>query len=375
MRKPRSQAKKNAKPGKLSYTLPSRYYTDAAVFEEEKGKIFYRTWQYLAHVNQAKNPGDYITRRIIDQEVLVVRDSDGRLRAFFNACQHRGHRLLTGEGTCKNIVCPYHAWVYRLDGSLKAARHTERVSGFDLSAIHLQEVALEEFCGFIFVNLKGAKPSLRSLTGDLEAEVRDYIPYLGSLQFVDETRVEQDCNWKVTIENYNECYHCAVVHKAFVTQVVTLDAYRVVPDGITLRHYSDGHKKEVAMYRYDPNHGGKGAKYATWFIWPNVAISCFPGGIVSMRHFRPQEQRRTEYAYQWFRDPGTPEEDVRDLMKKHAETNGAEDLAIVNSVQFGLESLGYDRGPLVVASAFPNKDEAGVAHIKSLYTKALGIRA
>jgi phenylpropionate dioxygenase-like ring-hydroxylating dioxygenase large terminal subunit len=358
---------------KLLQSVPSRYYTDPALFQQDKEKIFYRTWQYMAHVSEVVQPGDFITRRIIDQEFVITRDNDGKLHCFYNVCQHRGHTLTKGDGNCKLIVCPYHAWSYRLDGSLNIARNAENVPGFDKSAIHLNEVQLEEFCGFIFVNMKDDAPSLKGMTGDLEQEILEYVPYIRDLRMVGETLLNHSCNWKVTTENFNECYHCAVVHKTYISKMVALDKYRVIPNGITLRHYSVGHPKEVAAYKYDPLHGGKGDQFATWYIWPNVAISCFPGGIVSVRHFRPLEVRKTVYAYQWFRDAATPEQDVKDLMQRHHDTNGMEDLAIVNGVQEGLESNGYDIGPLLVDRERSEKSEHGVAHVQALYREAIGL--
>jgi phenylpropionate dioxygenase-like ring-hydroxylating dioxygenase large terminal subunit len=358
---------------KLIHSIPSQYYTDPVLFQQDKEKIFYRTWQYMGHVSELPNSGNYITRRIIDQEFVIVRDSDSKLHCFYNVCQHRGHKLKRGDGSCKLIVCPYHAWSYQLDGSLNIARNAENVPGFDKSAIRLKEIQLEEFCGLIFVNMRGDAISLKSLTGDLEQEIMDYVPYICELNMVGETILNHSCNWKVTTENFNECYHCPIVHKTYVSKMVAIDKYRIVPNGMTLRHYTVGHPKEVAAYKYNPSHGGRGDKFATWYIWPNVALSCFPGGIVSVRHFRPIEVRKTVYAYQWFRDADTPEQDVKDLMKRHHDTNGMEDLAIVDSVQEGLESMGFDVGPLLVDRDRTEKSEHGVAHVQALYRKAIGL--
>ena len=111
----------------LRYGLPSRYYLEPEVFAAEKERIFYRTWQFACHVESVRRPGDYATCALADQDLIVIRGRDGRLRAFYNVCQHRAHQLAKGRGNMKRIVCPYHAWSYELDGRLAYARNSESV--------------------------------------------------------------------------------------------------------------------------------------------------------------------------------------------------------------------------------------------------------
>ena len=108
-----------------SFSLPGWAYTDPDVLELEKREIFFKTWQYAGWVGDLKEAGDYITAELIDQSVIIVRGQDGALQGFHNVCQHRGHQLLTGCGKVAAITCPYHAWVYRLDGALRNARGAE----------------------------------------------------------------------------------------------------------------------------------------------------------------------------------------------------------------------------------------------------------
>ena len=110
-----------------SAALPGALYSDPAVFAEEKRRLFYKSWQIVAHESELPNPGDYVCATVVDQSLFVLRGGDGVVRAFFNVCQHRAHELLKGKGTVKSvIVCPYHAWSYELDGSLRGARATRR---------------------------------------------------------------------------------------------------------------------------------------------------------------------------------------------------------------------------------------------------------
>ncbi|MCY4313928.1 MAG: Rieske (2Fe-2S) protein, partial [Gammaproteobacteria bacterium] len=140
------------KPGE-SYTMPARFYTDPAVYELEMEKIFFCSWIYVGHVSQLRAPGDYLTAKINDQDLLVIRSHSGELRAFYNVCAHRGHELLYGQGSINLIVCPYHAWSYDFDGNLKMARNSENVDGFNKSDFSLKSVRVEEFCSMVFINL------------------------------------------------------------------------------------------------------------------------------------------------------------------------------------------------------------------------------
>ena len=148
-----------------SYNLPARYYTDPEIFEREKEAIFFKTWQFVGHVEDLPEPGCYITTKIFDQNVVIIRGKDGHLRAFYNVCSHRAHELLEGSGKEAKISCPYHGWTYELDGGLFSARGSEKVKGFEPSEFCLKTVRLEVFLNLIFVNLDPDAPSLERPSG------------------------------------------------------------------------------------------------------------------------------------------------------------------------------------------------------------------
>ena len=141
-----------ADPAK-SFTMPARFYTDNTVYEAEKEAIFYRNWWYAGHISQLAEPGQYLTATIHEQNIFIIRDKDNELHAHYNVCQHRGHELLSGQGQTKHIICPYHAWSYNYDGSLKAARNSQNVAGFNKCDFALKSVRVEVLCGMVFVNL------------------------------------------------------------------------------------------------------------------------------------------------------------------------------------------------------------------------------
>ncbi|MEN8710523.1 MAG: Rieske (2Fe-2S) protein, partial [Paracoccaceae bacterium] len=134
-------------------SLDARYYTDPKVFELEKAGLLARTWQFACHASQLENPGDYVAFELCDESLFSIKGRDGTIRTFYNVCQHRAHQLVSGEGSTRVVVCPYHAWTYELTGKLRAAPNSKSVPGFDASQVCLTEIRTEVFLGFVFVNL------------------------------------------------------------------------------------------------------------------------------------------------------------------------------------------------------------------------------
>ncbi|MEM7226184.1 MAG: aromatic ring-hydroxylating dioxygenase subunit alpha [Pseudomonadota bacterium] len=345
-------------------TMSSRYYQDPEVFEREKEKIFYRTWQFVAHVSALPDPGSFLTAQIADESLLVARGQDGEIRAFYNVCRHRAHRVAEGAGSCRSFVCPYHAWGYDLEGRLIAAPKTEQVAGFDKTAVRLRPVRLEVFCGLIFVNLDDQAPAMDALYPGLAEEILAAKPRIAHMVPVFEDVIGHDCNWKVSVENFSECYHCPVVHKYVIANLYAAEGYRIAIDGGVVRH--------SAVRRQEREVHGD---LLIWFLWPNLAIEIFPmHRSLSVRHFRVEGPRRASYAYLWYADPdlsGAATEEVRDIGRKYRTTNGAEDARLVASVQKGLESRAYDRGQLVITPEVTYQSEHAVAHFQALYLAAL----
>ncbi len=134
-------------------SLAARYYTDPEVFRIETDGVLARTWQFGCHTSDIPAAGDYATFEIAGESLVAIRGRDKQIRVFFNVCQHRAHQLVSGTGTTRVLVCPYHAWTYELTGELRAGPNLKAVEGFDKSSICLTQVRAEEFLGFLFVNL------------------------------------------------------------------------------------------------------------------------------------------------------------------------------------------------------------------------------
>jgi carnitine monooxygenase subunit len=338
--------------------LPGRYYTDPAIFEEEKRKIFYRTWQCLGHVSMLPDKGSYFTASIVDQDVAVIRGDDGEVRAFFNVCRHRGHPLLKGSGVARRIVCPYHAWTYDSAGQLRNAPHTSGISGFDISSIRLAAVRCEIFMGLIFVNLDADAPSVRTQFGGIEQEVRAIRSDIEGQRLVFEYPMPHACNWKASVEGFSECYHCAPVHKYLVDNVVDPTTYVLTVEGPVQRHRlqsRDGTMSQIL-----------------WHLWPNLAIGFYPipdvGTVFCTRHMYALSCTESIYHYRWYADAGMADEGIIEYAKHHATTTGKEDAEVVIQVQRGMASRGFAESLLI---ANPSKGDSTEHAIAAFHAQVL----
>jgi choline monooxygenase len=358
----------NADPA-LSYTLAAPYYFDPAVYEREKEAIFYRSWNYIGHIGQFAEPGSYVTARIGDQGVFVIRGKDGRLRAFYNVCSHRAHELLQGCGAAKVITCPYHAWSYRPDGSLRTARGSENVEGFKGEEFCLKQLAVEVYAGFVFVSLDRTVPPLAGLAGDLEREIRAYVPKLDGLKFAHRLTYELKANWKNVVDNFLECYHCPPSHPAFV-DLVDIKSYRTKCHALYSSHVSPPGRANNKAYSFD---GGSGENnFAAWWLWPNVTFVTFPGcPNIAVLHMMPTGPETTLEHLDFFFSDSTPTDAEMAAIKYTDEVLQVEDIALVESVQRGLHSRGYYQGRYIVDAARTDISEHGVHHFHGLVLSAL----
>ena len=196
-----------------SRLLPRQAYIDDAVFAWEAEHFLRRRWVCVGRSEELPAAGDQRAVNVGPDSLLLVRGDDGQLRAFANACRHRGHELLPCEGSAaqnRTIVCPYHAWTYALDGRLIAAPNFRDVTGFDTAEFPLMTVPAQEWHGYIFVNASGDAGPLSDQLGALDEIVAPY--GIESLVTLARHEYVVDSNWKVLSENYNECYHCPTIH-------------------------------------------------------------------------------------------------------------------------------------------------------------------
>ncbi|HET8785618.1 MAG TPA: aromatic ring-hydroxylating dioxygenase subunit alpha, partial [Candidatus Limnocylindrales bacterium] len=199
------------KPYRAASLLPGRAYHDPAIHDFEREVWFRRDWMIVGREEDAPDPGTYFLAQIGDEPLVVARGRDATLRAFYNVCRHRGTAVV--EEACGKAVrfqCPYHAWIYDLEGNLVRAKHTEDLEDFDRSAFGLVSVRMETWQGFVFVCLSPETAPLLEWLGDLPPHLERFD--FGRLRVAHTETYEVESNWKFIAENYSECYHCPGIH-------------------------------------------------------------------------------------------------------------------------------------------------------------------
>lgn len=199
------------RPFRSASLLPGRVFHDPAVLAWEVEHFFARDWLVVGRAEEAPEPGSYFLVEVAGENVVVVRGREGELHAFYNVCRHRGTAV--AEEPCGKIVrfqCPYHAWIYDLDGSLVRAKHLEDLEDFDVKDYGLVPIRLAVWQGWVFLCLSGETPPLEEFLGDW----MDHHAHRDMTALRRAGRLEYDvrANWKIIAENYSECYHCPGVH-------------------------------------------------------------------------------------------------------------------------------------------------------------------
>jgi phenylpropionate dioxygenase-like ring-hydroxylating dioxygenase large terminal subunit len=193
-------------------SLTRTFYADADIFERDLDRIVMRHWLCAGHQARIPDPGDFFVVAIGAEAVIVVRDQDERLHAFINVCRHRGSRICREEsGKVGVFICPYHAWVYNLDGSLRAAR--DMPQDFDRAAHSLQEIHLRVIEGLIFISFAAKPLGLKEAEETLQAGLGPYGWTTAKVAHREIYAIE--ANWKLAVENYVECYHCSPSHPEY----------------------------------------------------------------------------------------------------------------------------------------------------------------
>ena len=215
-------------------TLGSEDYASAEVWNQEKEKIWWGDWICVGRTEEVANPGDYVVRDIAGESIFIVRNGEGALRAFYNVCSHRGTKFLDDvEGTAsvrKAFKCPYHAWTFDLNGRLIGSPNVKEDEHFDRAEHPLYGIAVDSYAGFLFLNMsKEPRPLMEALTDGAETMTVFERFKMQDMRIGARIVYEVAANWKIVVENYNECLHCPQIHPELV-QVVPLFRFGEVWD-------------------------------------------------------------------------------------------------------------------------------------------------
>jgi glycine betaine catabolism A len=346
------------RPFGQSRMLPRDAYTSPRVFAFEQERFFAGSWTCVGREGDLEGAGAQRAVRVGGAGVLLVRGTDGRVRAFANTCRHRGHELLgVGEQTTRRtVLCPYHAWTYDLDGALRVAPGFRDHEDFQPAEHGLVELPLESWHGFLFVNGSGDAPPFAEHVGALDELVAPYRPE--RLVALASHEYDLACNWKVVLENYHECYHCPLIHPELcqVSPPASGDNFELdgawVGGTMDLKDHAvtmslDGHSDGVPIPGLD---GERLRTVAYLGLFPNLLLSLHPDYL--MTHLvEPLGPALSHVVCSWYFPPeatGRPGFDPSYAVDFWDRTN-RQDWAACESVQRGMASPHFQPGPLAPA--------------------------
>jgi glycine betaine catabolism A len=381
--------------------LGREFYTDSRLYELDLNHVFYREWLFAAHTCELPATGSYVTLQVGAYPLVLVRAADGVIRAFVNACRHRGSRLCAeSHGTAAKLVCPYHQWTYELDGRLFAAR--QMGPGFDRARLGLKTVHCESVGGYIFVCLSESPPEFTRARAQLESYLAPH--RLTDARVAFESTIVEEGNWKLVWENNRECYHCAVNHpelgRVYPDTPTVTDVSGAQSDPCVAAHWrqcaaaglqgtfqlsQDGQVRTARMPLL-----GSAVSYTTagaaavskplsatiptaanigallLFHYPSTWNHVLADHAISFR-ILPLDPMRTQLTTKWLvhRDAvAGVDYDLVDLTRVWLATN-EQDRRIVRENQVGVSSPSYEPGP------FSHPQEGGVGQFVDWYCARL----
>jgi phenylpropionate dioxygenase-like ring-hydroxylating dioxygenase large terminal subunit len=326
-------------------TLPYSWYTDPAVAAAEGDRIFRRSWQYAGHTGELDGPGSLFPTKVGGLPVVVLLDGQGELRAFLNVCRHRGTLLVDERQRSGTIQCPYHAWTYGLDGSLRGAPRSKDEPGFDMDELGLVPVQVDTWGPFVFANPDIDGPSLSTALGDLPDVVADNELDVDTLRFHHRAHYRVEANWKIAVENYLECYHCQLNHPGFV-KLIDERAQRQEVSGLRLSQFPPLHTQALSGDApYDVSGGPPTSQYH--ILFPATKFNVNPGRPnLSIGPMWPVAPNRTEAWLDYFFPEGTDEAWIEQMLAFDDQV-GAEDTGLIEAVQHGAGSGALPHGRLL----------------------------
>jgi Rieske 2Fe-2S family protein len=337
-------------------TLPAAYYTDEQYYRRELNALFGTHWICAGRVEQVAKPGDFILREVLGESIIITSNAAGRVNAFYNVCRHRGTKLCTDEhGTFgRSIQCPYHAWTYDLDGRLIGAPHMEEVPHFRKEAYPLHRVHADVWDGHIFINLSSDTPrtSLQDQLGPLREK---FVPWrMQDLRLGHRIVYDVKANWKLIIQNYNECLHCPNLHPALnklshylsgenePLQATYMGGRMDLRPGVDTLTMS-GKCDRAALPGLSPEDARRVYYYA---IFPNMLLSLHPDYMM-VHTLWPLAPDRTINICEWhfhpaeLARPGFRADDAVDFW----DLTNRQDWHVCELSQAGISSRAYTPGP------------------------------
>ncbi|MGF7160166.1 Rieske 2Fe-2S family protein [Rhodoligotrophos appendicifer] len=348
----------------IATALERSSYTSPGIFDLEMERIFRKQWLFAGHVSQVREPGHFIVEQVCGESVVIVRETENQIGAFLNVCRHRGHPLVQEtSGTIANFTCPYHHWSYTLGGSLRRAPGMADGTVFDYSDFSLQRVQTEIWNGFIFIwlGIEDA-PALAALLRSGDGDFKRVSPERVKEVFRESYDIQ--ANWKVLLENYLECYHCAGSHPELCVSMDVTATYASTGSDWTGAYFSGGLQLRPGMMtasldgRLVSKPLGEFASIDARDLPAefSAGIGIVPALTRLMFHIdhgvahsmRPIDVEHVRWETRWYVSEDAVEDrdyrlaDVTDVWKR---TN-AEDISLCEGAYSGVKSARFVPGPL-----------------------------
>src|ERR687888_1796951 len=337
-----------------STTLPADAYLSEAVFEWEKGQFFEAGWVCAGRTSELGDSGDRRAVAVGGESILLVRDESG-VRGFFNVCRHRGHELVEPGASERGerIQCPYHGWEYALDGRLRSAPRLGQRVGFDPAAHGLAPVSVNEWEGWVMVNVSGSAAAFEQIAGDLVQRVAAHRP--GSLAVAATSQYTVEANWKLIVENYHECYHCPEIHPELCRVSPPTSGVNYQPAGLWVGGAMDLMPEADTMSVSGrsqapplPELSKEQRRHVYYFgLFPNLLISLHPDYVLTHR-LDPIGPRQTRVVCEWLFPPDVIARSGFDpgYAVEFWDITNRQDWKACESVQRGVSSRAYRQGPI-----------------------------
>ncbi|HEX6640009.1 MAG TPA: aromatic ring-hydroxylating dioxygenase subunit alpha [Thermoanaerobaculia bacterium] len=343
-------------------TLARDYYTSPEILAAESDRVFAREWVCVGREESIAEPGAYMLAEVAGESLIVLRDRSGVVRAFYNVCRHRGTRLCeaaTGAFS-QTIQCPYHAWTYRLDGRLTGAPHMDDLEDFDKADYSLHAASIGSWEGFLFVNLAPDHEPFERAFAPLAGRFARF--NLAGLRTVRRIDYEVDANWKLILQNYNECLHCPTIHPELTTKLPYTSGANDLIEGPFLGGYMEikaPHEsatmsgRACALPLGDLPEADRARAYY-YSLFPSMMLSIHPDYAVFYR-VHPVSTARSRVLCEWMVNPlapAAPGYNIQDAEEFWDRTN-RQDWHICEQSQLGVSSRVYTPGPYSARESIP----------------------
>ncbi|MEW5939400.1 MAG: aromatic ring-hydroxylating dioxygenase subunit alpha, partial [Chloroflexota bacterium] len=345
-----------------SRTLPRERFVSQENFEREQERIFARQWLCVGRAEQIPNAGDYFTYNIGTESLILVRDRENKVHAYFNVCRHRGTRICE-EASGKlhgSIQCPYHAWTYDLQGNLIGAPNMGEAEDFRKEAYPLHRPALTEWEGFLFVNMSAASESFEQTHAPLIGKFDEW--QIANLRSARRIEYQVRANWKLIVQNYSECNHCSLVHPELVKKSPPSSGHNDLTEGAFLGGYMElkhqvGSMTMSGRVAAEPILTVKGLDLDRVFyysLFPNMLLSLHPD-YVMYHTLTPLAPTATRVTCDWLFHPDASARadfNPNDAIEFWDVTN-RQDWHVCEISQLGVQSRAYQPSPYAPNESLP----------------------